>query len=362
MNSQDVKTILEDNFQFLQNMSVPEYTLYRKWIELNQKYKEPLTENSFEISIKNNIWQPNEIDDYLNIEPEVVHVIDKKDLNIWNVLRYFIHRMPWKANPGRLLRFYVKDKITEKYLGIFSLGSDFISVGGRDDYIGWSMDNRLKDKMLKHTAMGSTIAATQPLGYNYLGGKFISLMVCSDIVTNAWYEKYNDILAGISTTSLYGGYSQYNRLNYWRKCKSSEGKVKLEPSDDAYIVARNWYKETYPEIYNEAIKKSHPKNRILSLIYKELKIKVPENNAPRGVYFCKLYTNTNEFLSKKDDVLKDKLFDNRVKVLSDLWKERYAKNRISNLKEKNDLQRGLLFYNDIIGMSWEETKEKYLND
>jgi hypothetical protein len=42
----------------------------------------------------------------------------------------------------------------------------------------------MKDGMLKHTCMGSSISPTQLLGYNYLGGKLIALMVCSDKVEN----------------------------------------------------------------------------------------------------------------------------------------------------------------------------------
>lgn len=68
-----------------------------------------------------------------------------------------------------------------RYLGIISLGSDFISVGGRDNHIGWKMEDRIDNGRLKHTCMGSSIVPVQPLGYNYLGGKLISLMVCSDV-------------------------------------------------------------------------------------------------------------------------------------------------------------------------------------
>jgi len=69
-------------------------------------------------------------------------------------------------------------------LGVISIGSDFISVGGRDKYIGWTTDHKFKYDRLKYTAMGSSIVPTQPFGYNYLGGKFISLMVCSNVVEN----------------------------------------------------------------------------------------------------------------------------------------------------------------------------------
>jgi hypothetical protein len=46
-----------------------------------------------------------------------------------------------------------------------------------------------------------------------LGGKLIALLCSCDVVEKAFNEKYEETLAGITTTSLYGGYSQYTRLN-----------------------------------------------------------------------------------------------------------------------------------------------------
>ena len=46
-----------------------------------------------------------------------------------------------------------------------------------------------------------------------------------------------------------------------------------------------------------------------------------------------------------------------------LWKERYARKRITNLV-KNDRTNltETLFYDDVCFMSWAETKEKYLGE
>ena len=376
MNQKEAKALLEDNFNKLTKMSVPEYTLYRKWVEINSKYEKSsdITNMlfggedtdllpSFEKSIKNNLWMPKNYEDYKDLKPKVIFADDKSKQKIWTALRIFCHRMVWNQSPGRLLKFYVVDEVTEKYLGFFSLGSDFIGAGGRDAYIGWTQDQKLKKGMLNHTAMGSTIAATQPLGYNYLGGKLISLMVCSDVVENAWNNRYKENLAGITTTSLYGGFSQYNRLSYWRKCKTTEGKISLEPSDDVYKKLKKWLKENKPEEHEKAITAgSHPKTRMLSSIYKALGVKPPINNAPRGTYFCSLYDNTLNFLSMKDDKLGKKKFDNSVDTLSELWKNKYASKRITNLINNNNTKDECLFYDKLIGIEWEEAKKLYLED
>lgn len=379
-----MKKQIEDNFAFLSVMSVPEYTLYRKWMEINRMDLDVNEVRSIK-KIRDNIWIPKSPKDYENLNIKVIYADNNEKLFTWRMLRTFISTAVWNANPGRNLRFYVVHETEEenilseiikvqKYLGVISIGSDFISVGGRDKTIGWTQDHKLDGGMLRHTAMGSSIVPTQPMGYNYLGGKLISLLVSSNVVENVWNEKYKDTLAGVTTTSLYGGFSQYNNLSYWKKCDSTQGLVDLEPSEETFEMMREFCKEHYPEDYTEFYRvekeddgsicnvPSHPKTRLMTKIFKELNINTPRNNAPRGVYWCPLYENTNEFLRKQDNVLGKKKFDNTVETLSLLWKDKYAKKRIEKLIEEERLSSGILFYFDIKGLTWEETKEKYLEE
>jgi hypothetical protein len=47
-------------------------------------------------------------------------------------------------------------------------------------------------------------------------------------------------------------------------------------------------------------------------------------------------------------------------TLSDIWKQKYAKTlRIRQLQKKNNVSYETLFYDDLIFLSWEETKAKY---
>ena len=85
----------------------------------------------------------------------------------WTVTRRLIHTMEFTANPGRNIKFYVKDEVTDKILGVISLGSDVISVKVRDEFIGWTKENRIEDGLLNHTAIATTICSTQPFGYNF---------------------------------------------------------------------------------------------------------------------------------------------------------------------------------------------------
>ena len=82
----------------------------------------------------------------------------------------------------------------------------------------------------------------------------------------------------------------------------------------------------------------------------------------RGIYFSPLYDNTYEFLRgeiKEDQLVKS--FDTSVEALTNIWKTKHAKGRISMLKKKDKVSYETLFYDDLIYLSWEETKAKYLS-
>lgn len=368
MDKNEMKKLVTDDLKRMSKMTVEEYTLYRKWEELNEENwaREDL-QRIWEL--KNSLWFPTKQDDYLLLEPQVIPVEGEKNSTTWNILRKCISTAHWNQSPGRFGRFLIRDKKTMTYLGVISIGSDFISLGGRDEYIGWKMKDRMENHMLNYTCMGSSIVPTQPLGYNYTGGKLISLFTCCDVVENYWNERYKERLVGISTTSLYGGLSQYNRLRYWHKCSSTTGQIPIEPSEEVYDKIKDWVRKDYPKDYhrmtthvNEGQIVSHTKPRILNFAYKNLGVKTIENEFSRGVYFCSLYDNFKEFLSGKDKTLGNKTFDNSVKALTALWKERYAKNRIDNLVKENRVSKDSLFYDSLIGMPWEDVRKKYLKD
>ncbi len=97
-------------------------------------------------------------------------------------------------------------------------------------------------------------------------------------------------------------------------------------------------------------KRDH-KNRTLNFAYSKLGI--PKNlirtEHQRGIYFSPLYNNTNEFLRKEigeTDLVKS--FDTSEETLSNIWKTKYAKGRISMLKKKNNVSYESLFYDDLV--------------
>jgi len=281
------------------------------------------------------------------------------------------------SNIGRNLFYAVVDEVTGNYLGVICISSDFLDLTPRDTAIGWSRDVKTQQGMINHTAIGSTIVPLQPLGYNYMGGKLLALLCLADTVQNDWKKQYGDTLVGVTTTSLYGktkagGLSQYDGLTHWNAMGFSSGSVAFEPKRSTANMVYNWIKENHTRKYFEwweakntqglPLKRDH-KNRSLNFAYPKLGIpkELIRTAHQRGIYFSPLYNNTNEYLRKEigEDALV-KSFDTSEEALTTIWKTKYAKGRIRQLQKKNMVSYENLFYDDLIYLTWEETKAKYL--
>jgi hypothetical protein len=391
----EVTNAIMKDLNLLHVMSVQEYTLYRKWDEIQRKYprkdKDNVEHSFFAVEntadypellkVKENIWVPKNINDYLNLEPEMLLCNDNQELTTtWNILRTFTHTQINNSNIGRNLYFITRDKITKKYLGIINISSDFMDLTPRDNYIGWNKEQKTGKRMINHTAIGSTIIPMQPLGYNYLGGKLMALLTISDFVEKSWNDRYDSTkmpskLVGMTTTSLYSSFSQYNNLAYWNKRGHSSGSIKFEVSKETLVKVKAYLQREFPLKYWEWYIATEPqgmplkrdfKQRSLSFIYNKLKIEKEyyETNHSRGIYFCPFYENMKEYLRMEipeEKLIKRKNFDNSIDAMSKLWKEKYAKKRVDNFQKDNkEFINEVLFYDDVIRMTWEETKEKYL--
>ena len=390
IDTEELKTKLIGDLTYASKMDVREYTLYQKWLEVHEKYptRELTTLFGQDIQLVNpeqvklidevkaNFWKPESPDDYEKLRP--IMKLSNGDLaETWNTVRTFSSTMKNNSNIGRNLFYTVIDGQTEKYLGVICISSDFLDLTPRDKAIGWPRDIKTTGNMINHTAIGSTIVPLQPLGFNYMGGKLLALLCLSDTVQNDWKVRYGNTLVGVTTTSLYGntksnGLSQYDGLEHWNKMGFSSGSVAFEPSRKTVNMVYDWVKENYTERYFEwweaknpkglPLKRDH-KNRTLNFAYGKLGIpkELIRTEHQRGIYFSPLYDNTNEYLRKEiGDKELVKSFDTSEEALTQIWKTKYAKGRISMLKKKNNVSYESLFYDDLIYLSWEETKAKYL--
>jgi hypothetical protein len=384
------KAKLIENMNYLMTMSVQEQTLYKKWVELQEP---SMIQAKAQIaSYYDSQWKPTDINnkeltikEIESLDPYVEIVEDPKESTKWAAVRRMIHTMDFTANPGRNVKINVKDRTSGKLLGQISLASDVTAMGVRDNFIGWTKDNKFVDGKLNNTTIASTIVCTQPLGYNFLGGKLVAMMTTVPEIRNYWKTKYGDTLIAVGTTSLYGIHSQYNGIPLFKTLGESAGKISLKPDDKFYDPWHQWLKENRAEWYqnnitNERIRNganmgagdgasgpvSGIKQKILGQIFKECGIKATEyhHGFKRGVYLAMMYENGCEFLRKEIDedklILKPK-FEQGVEYINKWWKK-HAISRYTKLHDEGRIKPEHLFYIDAIGISWEEMKAKYLSE
>ena len=373
------KKLLISNLDLLHGMSVEEFTLYKKWSEFNDDLHTSMKRLPVLQSYFDTIWTPTDIMDkdltikeILSLQP-YVELTD--DTVRWTDIRKLISSMEFTPNPGRNVKAFVKDRVSGKLLGVISLGSDVTSLGVRDKFIGWTKYNKFKDGKLNNTAIGTSIVPTQPLGFNFLGGKLIAALTTSPIFRSEWKTKYNNTLVAVGTTSLYGASSQYNGIPHFKTLGESAGKINIKPDDYYYNMFHQWLKETHSEWYKKniddaALDKSGPvsgvKQKIIGKIFKECGIKndTYHHGFKRGVYFAPMYENGNQYLCNKievkDLVMKPKFVEGDDYTIR-WWKDKAIK-RYTTLHTENRLKNETLFYSNIIGMQWEDCKTKYLKD
>ena len=363
--------IVKDDLDFQKSLSVEEQTLYRKWVELTKDVR-----FSFDVdTLKDNIWKPTDImnmeltiNEVNNLQPYVEICKTSEDSSLWNVYRRMLSSASYSPNPGRLIRSYVKDRVSGKILGLISLGSDVSSLRVRDEFVGWSKDNRFLDKKINHSCIGTTIIPTQPLGYNFLGGKLVSVLTTSETFRKEWYDRYGDVLVMVNTTSLYGIQSQYNGIPHFKTLGVSSGKIKLTPTKEVFKQTKKWMDKigVVTKVKDNTKMISARKQNQLGKMCKELGIKFGKYNSgyERGVYCSMMYTNGKDLLcgniNETQLILNERYVNGDEKSIN-WWKEKSIK-RYKKLMEENRIKDETLWYSPITKMDWKQCKETYLSD
>jgi hypothetical protein len=382
---------LINNMNYLMSMSVEEQTLYKKWVELQEESM--FRDKSSIASLYDVQWKPTDIynkeltiKEIEELEPYVeILDDDTKEATKWTYLRKMIHTMSWTPNPGRNVKIYVKDRKSGKLLGLASLASDVTSLGVRDNYIGWDKEDKFNKGKLNYTSIASTIVCTQPLGYNFLGGKLIAMMITVDTVRQFWKKKYGQTLVALGTTSLYGIHSQYNGIPLYKTLGESAGKISIKPDDEFYDPWHQWLKENRSEWYTDAITNERIRNganmglgegasgpvsgikqKILGKILQECGIKTSDyhHGFKRGVYLAMMYENGNDFLCSKigeDELILKKKFADGEDYIYKWWKK-HAISRYSKLYDEGKIKPDHLYYIDGIGIDWDTFKQNRLSE
>lgn len=369
MNIDTLKNQFIDNMNFLLSLSNKEHIFYKKRQEI-QLYEKDAKEAR---KIEAKFWQPTNlldkeltIKEILELEPEIVYIDrykDRKSAREWYLSRIFCSNGDFEFNVGRFLRFIIRDKKSGKYLGIASLGSDVLKIKSRDTFIGWN--EKIKAAKIRHTAIANTVIPYQPFGYNFLGGKLIAVLLQTDYIRQLWKSKYNDTLVGMTTTSVFGRHSMYQRIPGWKELDETQGRMIMIADDEYFDALHEHIKAEFPDEYQSRLWKNgkpvtSQRQKILFMIMKfcGLPRNSYENGYKRGVFFSSFFKNTKEFLrnecAEAELIPLDINHDNVV----DWWKNKAIK-RYTTLLATGKLKHDSLFYDDLAVLTWPETKEKY---
>jgi hypothetical protein len=303
---------------------------------LNIKFLSQEEQKNKQIKKSNPLWiNESTVDNPDNIIPELIPVDSTSKLwKTWKAIEEHVSSFPFRRSPGRNNYFLVRNQFDGKNLGILDIAADFLALGPRDKHIGWNKNDRsLRNRNIANI---SVCVPTRHFGYNMCGGKLLTLLAASDVVGNHWKEKYNDDLAGLTVTSLYGRGVQYNRLKHFNYLGLTQGQGTVQIDEDLYQEMRLVVEEEEGEILGGRF--TSGKNSRINIIRKacdhlnlNAKLLTTHGNR-RGIYWCDRGENTSEFLRGLDNEFIPK--DLSIETLTNHWRERWANKRVENIKQK----------------------------
>ena len=272
-------------------------------------------------------------------------------IDIWKYFKVMSSSATTSDDGFGYLKMMLKDKNTNKYLGILEISCDIISCLERDNYIGWNKDNKsdrvkidLDDKTKPRSAFLVNITCCiglQPMSHNLNIGKLLVASVFSKDVLDYFYTIRGYYYAGVCTFGLYGKSIQYDRLKEIKYIGETKGTGTCEIPVDIYEKIRDFVKKYYEKEYLRRSKMSSSKMRILQFGLRQLDLNhndVLTHGKKRGIYFGYTSLEGKDFFNGKKDTFS---LNNNVRSFNDIvkwWKDRWSRKRYNHLFTNNRLK------------------------
>ena len=371
--------LLTKNLNELKSLPVKDYTLAQKLYQLQQT---KIAESDIVAAAENNVWMPTELNneqvtigEIERLSPKIEIVRDRVSNTLWNVYRHFVSSAVNNQTPGRFVKFLVVDdsRPEKPVLGIGAISGDFPALAPRDEFIGWTKEQREGGK-LKNTAVASTIVATQPFGCNFLGGKLISALITSQAIRDEWKSRHADTLVGMTTTSLFGVPSMYDQIKQWKRLGKTSGRVPVQPRMDIYNRWKDFLKASRSYEMEKMLTQdddvsgpvTNYKTKVLTMIYKAAGLSVTdfEHGHCRGIYFSEFYENTKDFLCGKvveSELALKPLFQESIEQITERWRKQ-AITRYFKLKQNGELNPQKQSYSQLGKMDFETARKTFIED
>lgn len=152
-------------------------------------------------------------------------------------------RNVWKPSPGRHVPFtiHIKDRLA----AIGLLSSCVLSLRARDQFLALPTDSSERGKELRHYMDLAVAIGAQPIAWHWNIGKLVALV--APTMGDVFRTQYGDDLKGVTTTSLWGKSSQYNRIYQFLGYTSGHGVIHVPQSERDRM--REWCKVNAAEEY-----------------------------------------------------------------------------------------------------------------
>ena len=238
-----------------------------------------------------------------SVHPEDMNFrIVQPENSTFNTLLELVASFTYEDAPGKQMKLMIQETTTGKVVGFIKLGSPIINSKPRNQWLGSVPDLTIFNK---RAIMGFIIVPAQPFGFNYLGGKLLSLICSCHEVREMLNNKYDTEMCLFETTSLYGnikGTSQYDGLKpYIRYRGDTESKFLLTLPDFIYHDLHKWFikKNDGEQLIRKGAssRKLKIQTKMISIIKNSLKEHHPVK-----------YTEFVEFIKTRQDVTTQKRF------------------------------------------------------
>ncbi len=315
-----------------------------------------------------------------NLDLEIVFCNTPELMNQWYYYKISTSSAKTSNKKFRSLKYMIKDRITNTYLGIVDLGLDVKSMKDRDDYIGWTpvqrdtkinnfkidgfnVNDNCKEGIqyrLSYIANINTCVGLQPVAYNLNIGKLLVSSVFSKEVIEEYYKKYNNYYACVVTLSLYGKSIQYDRLKEIKHIGFTKGYGTSHISDNIYSKIVSFMKEYHNDEYKYLMGGSSCKMRLVSRCSQILGLddNIIYHGLKRGIYVGFTSNKSRDFLQGKINTFN---LDNvkSFNTIVDDWKIRWAEKRWIHLNMTNRVKIKLELYDMTKKEIKNETAKQY---
>ena len=220
--------------------------------------------------------------DLVEIEPAEVSVSRISVGELFSMIKD-ISKATTRPAPGRKFAFAVWHKT--QLIGVMGFSSPVINLGVRDEHLKFPKDPSEKGSALRNYVDMSTCVGLQPLSWYWNIGKLIAMLGVSSSVSAYYQHQYGDDLVGVTTTSLNGRGSQYNRV--YKFLGYTKGYGHEHVSEDDYQRMLQWMRDNDVEIPSSSFGSgSNPRMRRIAAYNKANGIKSNmKHGKKRGVYY-----------------------------------------------------------------------------